>query len=116
MSNIVTYKLLNGQEIIGQAVDKPTLLAGDTRPTSDGNVYLEDVRAIEYGFNGPGQIQMGIAPFAISALNGVVGIKESAIIASFDPNNIPKPILDAYLKEVTGIEIAGAGSVPGVRR
>lgn len=116
MSNIVTYKLLNGQEIIGQAVDKPKLLTGDSRPVSDGNVYLEDVRVIEYGFSGPGNLQMGLAPFAISALNGVVGIKESAIVASFNPDNIPKPIMDAYLKEVTGIEIAGADSVPGIRR
>jgi hypothetical protein len=120
MSDTVVYKLVTGQEVIGRRVARPSTLSilneqvGDA--PSDGNVYLEDVRALEYAFAGPGQLQMGLAPFAVSALSGVVAIKESAIIATPDPDHIPKAILDAYIKEVSGIEIAGAGSLPGANQ
>jgi hypothetical protein len=112
MAQTVTYKLITGQEIIGRLIkaESPRIVADDV------GVRLEDVRVIEYGFTGPGQLQMGLAPFAVSSLNGEIVIMRSAIIAVLDPDNIPRPILDAYIKEVSGIEIAGAGSIQGVNR
>ena len=116
MSNIVVFKMISGQEIIGKQVEgkKQTMLLETGHVAnleSDTEVYLEDVRVIEFGPGPNGQIQVGLFPWMISATDSVITVQKTAIIASVDAERVPKQMLDMYLSNTSGLQIAGAGAI-----
>lgn len=115
MSNIVVFKMISGQEIIGKQVEgKKSALLLEQRvstPESSDEVYLEDVRVIEFGPGPNGQIQVGLFPWMISATDSTITVKKSAIIASVEAERVPKQMLDMYLSNTSGLQIANAGAI-----
>lgn len=122
MSTIVVYKLNNGQEIIGKRVKAsaatagllveqkgPYTQAGEDCATDE--VFLEDVRVIEFVPHPSGQVQVGMFPWMLSAAEATVSLKKSAIAAYVDPDRVPKQLQDAYLQNTSGLQIAGAGAI-----
>lgn len=116
MSNIVVYKLTNGQEIIGKQVEgkKHTMLFGTGHTVdlaSDSEVCLEDIRVLDFQPGPNGNLQVGMFPWMISATDSTVTLKKSAIAAFVDAERLPKQLIDAYLSNTTGLQIAGAGAL-----
>lgn len=117
MSTIVVYKLNNGQEIIGKKVEgrKEQRMLVETGEIfdveSESEVFLEDVRVIEFVPHPSGQVQVGMFPWMLSAAEATVTLKKSAIAAYVDPDRVPKQLQDAYLQNTSGLQIANAGAI-----
>lgn len=116
MSTIVVYKLNNGQEIIGKKVSaqRVGLLVeqkGAEPAETAEEVFLEDVRVIEFVPHPSGSVQVGMFPWMLSAAEATVTLKKSAIAAYVDPDRVPKQLQDAYLQNTSGLQIAGAGAL-----
>lgn len=116
MSTIVVYKLNNGQEIIGKLAEsrKRTVLletGPEVQMETANEVFLEDVRVIEFVPHPSGQVQVGMFPWMLSAAEAVVTLKKSAIAAFVDPDRVPKQLQDAYLQNTSGLQIANAGAI-----
>jgi hypothetical protein len=115
MSNIVVYKLTNGQEIIGKQVEskKSTLLVEQrvAAPETTDEVFLEDVRVIDFQPGPGGQLQVGMFPWMISATSSTVTLKKTAIAAFVEAERLPKQLIDAYLSNTSGLQIANAGAL-----
>lgn len=108
--------MVTGQEIIGKSVESrsPTMLIETEHKTSVSSpdeVYLEDVRTIEFAPGPNGQIRVGLIPWMISATDATITIKKHAIVASVDANGIPKQMIDMYLQDTSGLQIANAGAL-----
>ena len=100
-NDIRTYKLSSGEEIIGTLASK--------LPGSAGDIVLEKVRVIQMMPTGPNSVGVGLIPFSAACVDGQITVKEHAIVAEIEHG---KDMEDAYLQQVTGIQIAGAGSIP----
>lgn len=103
MAKIRTLKLVTGEEIIATEVTlDPNLVKGT-------DLVLEKVRTIQMMPTGPGQVGVGLVPFSPSCIDGKVTLRLSAIVAEIEHN---KEMEDAYLQQTSGIQLAGAGSIP----
>ena len=94
MADIVTLKLVTGEEIIG------------TKTTSSSDTVLEKVRAIQVGMTAPGQLGVGLIPFSAACVDGEITVSEHAVVARIAHG---KDIEDAYLQQVTGIALPSGG-------
>lgn len=92
---IRAYKLVTGEEIIGQnvALYKTNM------------IILERVRIVQMVQTGPQSVGVGMVPFSASNIDGRVEIYETAVVANIEPT---KDIEDAYIGQTSGIQIANA--------
>ena len=102
-NDILTFKLSSGEEIIGTKV-------GTRGPIDNPDYILEKVRVIQMMPTGPNSVGVGLIPFSAACVDGQVHIRAQGIVAEIEHG---KDMEDAYLQQTTGIQLAGAGSVPG---
>lgn len=126
---ILGVKLSSGEEIIGKvkpvstnlgALSAQEVFDGKTNQAQDQlggklpeNVILYDVRQIHIQQVGPNQMGLGLSPW-------VLGNQEAELQVNLKQHALtvyrPSPeIEEAYMQQTSSIQLAKAGSVPGVR-
>ena len=103
--DIRTFKLVTGEEIIGKLIG-----SSDTGFAGNNMIKLTKVRTIQMMPTGPNQVGVGLLPYSAADVDGAIKFSRSAIVAEIEHG---KDMEDAYLQQTTGIQLAGAGSVPG---
>lgn len=97
--NVVVYKLITGEEIIG------TKAAKTSAHSSSKYVLLDDVRTVVMQPLGNGQLTFALLPWLATAVDSQISIQEDSIIG-FPLGELPKQLVDTYLQQTSGIEIA----------
>ncbi len=90
---IVVFKLISGEEVIGRMGEK-----------KDDRIFLEKPRAVAVTQGQqPGQMGIALVPFLASNPDGDIAILETHIMATA----VPTPELEnGYIQQTTGIALA----------
>jgi hypothetical protein len=99
MSAVTTLKMASGEEVICKV---------EATPTGITKKYLVSSPMILQIIQGPQGYGLGLIPWVHSVKRGEIPIDESHVVASFSPD---KEIIDAYLSQTSGIQLASAGSI-----
>lgn len=97
MANIVQYKLVTQEWVVG---DQQDLLE------SRDHIYLKQPLVIHLVPQGPQNYTLALAPYNPADPEGEVKIYKSAIIS--EPTKVPKSLHDAYVRQTSTIEIVSA--------
>lgn len=100
MSDVTTLKMASGEEVICKV--EALASAGNNKK------YLVSSPMILQIIQGPQGYGLGLIPWVHSVKRGEIPIDESHVVAVFSPD---KEIIDAYLSQTSGIQLASAGSI-----
>lgn len=95
MSKLMLYKLVSGEELVGEVVQ-----------TSEHSVEVKNAVTLVYQQMAEGKMSVGFAPFMPYA-EGKIEIRNSAIAAAAPPTD---QIANEHMRVFSGIVIASAGS------
>lgn len=106
MSRIVSLKLSSGEELLGSI---PTEYIENTF-----TLDLDSIRRLQVAGQQGGQIGLALVPWMMSAVDGIVSINKNMIVAIVQEDKLAKQLVDAYLQETSGIQLASPGSLKGL--
>lgn len=100
MSEVKTLKLSSGEEVICK-LESTAEVNGEKQYIISSPMVLQIIQ-------GPQGYGLGLIPWVHSIKRGNIPINAEHVVAPFDPD---KEVVDAYLSQVSGIQLASAGSI-----
>jgi len=102
MSKVVVVKLSTSEEVIAKLVDSTVDVESAIK--QDSVIVIRDAKCMM--IQGSGQhMGMTMIPYMLSAIEGEVKLRGSAVLSWVTEDKLPKQLLDAYLSQTSGIQI-----------
>ncbi len=93
MSQVISFKLLSGEEVMGRLVNE-----------IDTTITLEKVRSVQMVQQGPQQMGMAIIPYSATVIDGEIPFRKSAM--STDTMTPSDETEKLYMQQTTSIDLA----------